>query len=175
MPVNSEIEIAFRTYYLNRTSYSGIINSPAWGYETGKSSPPKNWINFIELAGKKLTNVNITNLDFQDVICEQPQGNQVLIYLDPPYYHADQKRAYTKPFTLKDHLRLCELLKGTNYLFCLSYDDCEEIRNLYSWAEIYGCNWLYNTANVKGNNRKKGNELLITNYQVVREVQNILF
>ena len=28
------------------------------------------------------------------------------MYLDPPYYHADQKRAYTKPFEEEDHKRL---------------------------------------------------------------------
>ena len=28
----TELEKVFRTYYLNRTSYCGIINAPAWGY-----------------------------------------------------------------------------------------------------------------------------------------------
>lgn len=163
---SNTLDRAFKTYYLNRTSYSGIINKPAWGYRTGKSSPPQNWANFINNAAKKLIATKITNLDFSDVINEKPIGDKVLMYLDPPYFHADQKRAYKKPFQLSDHVRLSKELKKTNYSFCLSYDDCPEIRELYSWANIYEKNWLYNTANLNGESRQNGNELIITNYKV---------
>lgn len=163
---SNDLEAAFRTFYLNRTSYSGIINSPAWGYKDGKSSPPQNWSAFLKAASKKLANTIITNLDFTEVVKAPPIGDRVLMYLDPPYYLADQKRAYTKPFTIDDHVRLAETLKKTPYLFCLSYDDCKQVRDLYSWAEVYERSWLYNTANKKGVSRSLGNELVITNYQV---------
>jgi DNA adenine methylase len=166
-------DIAFKTYYLNRTSYSGIIHKPAWGYKIGKSSPPKNWGKFLKEANKKLLNIKITSLDFEQVI-ETPSNNQVLMYLDPPYYHADQKRAYKKSFKLDDHFRLENSLKKTRYYFCLSYDDCPEIRNLYKWANIYERKWFYNTANVS-TTRKMGNELLITNYEVIYDTQLSLF
>ncbi|MEN9610905.1 MAG: hypothetical protein RLZZ628_1719 [Bacteroidota bacterium] len=156
----------YKTYYLNRTSYSGIIHKPAWGYKEQKSSPPKNWIAFVEQAARKLQNVKITHWDFAQVVQEKAVGKQVLMYLDPPYFHADQKRAYTKPFLEQDHIRLCEELKNTNYYFCLSYDDCSEIRDLYDWAFIHERKWLYNTANKKGESRDLGNELIITNYKV---------
>jgi DNA adenine methylase len=97
------------------------------------------------------------------------------MYLDPPYYHADQKRAYTKSFNEKDHVRLAKALQKTPYLFCLSYDNCDEIRNLYSWANIHELSWLYNTANKKGEKRQMGEELVITNYNVIREGQTKLF
>jgi DNA adenine methylase len=160
------IEQAFKTYYLNRTSYCGIIHKPAWGYKDGKSSPPQNWHNFILQASAKLQHVKITSLDFEEIIKTSPVGKRVLMYLDPPYYNADQKRAYTKPFEENDHIRLCKILKNTDFYFCLSYDDCEEVRNLYSWAHIYEKKWLYNTANKKGESRALGNELIITNYEV---------
>ncbi len=160
------IEQVFRTYYLNRTSYCGIIHKPAWGYKDGKSSPPQNWLNFVHQASAKLQNVKITSFDFEEVINSKPRGKNVLMYLDPPYYNADQKRAYTKSFEEKDHKRLCVELKRTDFLFCLSYDDCEEVRKLYSWANIYEKQWLYNTANKKGESRDLGNELVITNYEV---------
>jgi len=160
------IEKAFKTYYLNRTSYSGIIHKPAWGYKDGKSSPPQNWYNFICQASAKLQNVKITSFDFEEVINAKQKGKKTLMYLDPPYYHADQKRAYTKPFEEKDHKRLSNILKNTAFHFCLSYDDCAEVRELYSWAYIYEKQWLYNTANKKGESRDLGNELVITNYEV---------
>jgi DNA adenine methylase len=168
----SKLELAYKTYYLNRTSYSGIINKPAWGYRTGKSSPPENWPKFISGAHDKLKEVEITNLDFEKVI-KAPSDKTVMLYLDPPYYHADQKRAYKKSFELKDHQRLAKALMQTEHYFCLSYDDCEEVRKLYSWANIYTRQWLYNTANTNGS-RMVGNELLITNYLVEPNGQKCL-
>ena len=168
------IDKVYRTFYLNRTSYCGIINSPAWGYKEGKSSPPQNWGNFIRSVQPKLTNVNITSLDFSDVITAPPQGKSVLLYLDPPYFKADQKRAYTKSFELSDHVRLSELLKDTPYHFCLSYDNVDEVKELYSWANIYERSWLYNTANIRGEARSLGAELIITNYKVEPPLQLFL-
>lgn len=161
------LESVFKTYYLNRTSYCGIINAPAWGYAEGKSSPPKNWGTFINKAASKLKNTDLLSYDFEEVLAMPARGSQVLMYLDPPYYHADQRRAYTKPFQTEDHLRLASVLKETPYLFCLSYDDCQEIRDLYSWANIYDVSWLYNTDNKPGQMRKACNELVITNYAVI--------
>lgn len=165
-PINN-YEIAKKTFYLNRTSYSGIIHKPAWGYKIGKSSPPENWHKFLESSHKKLQDMKITCLDFVDVIRAKPinSKNVVLMYLDPPYYHADTKRAYSHSFNTDDHKRLAKELKMTNHYFCLSYDDCEEIRMLYYWAYIYERNWFYNTANTTGK-RMTGNELIITNYMV---------
>lgn len=160
-------ELAKKIYYLNRTSYSGIINKPAWGYKEGNSSPPQNWHRFLINANKKLKDVHIENTDFVDIIDREPliKGGTVLMYLDPPYFHADTKRAYTKPFSEFDHRRLADKLAKTKHYFCLSYDDCKEIRDLYSWAFIYERSWFYNTANTSGK-RIVGNELIITNYKV---------
>ena len=167
MKAISDLDRAFKTYYLNRTSYSGIIHKPAWGYKEGKSSPPSNWRKFIIGSTEKLMDVRITSSDFEEVINGKPKGSRVLMYLDPPYFHADQKRAYTKSFELEDHVRLSQSLRETEYNFCLSYDDCTEIRELYDWAYIHERSWLYNTANISGSERITGNELVITNYQVL--------
>ncbi len=160
------LERAFKTYYLNRTSYCGIIHVPAWGYVEGKSAPPKNWGKFIESASEKLSNVELFSLDYSDILKMPKRGSKVLVYLDPPYYHADQKRAYTKSFTLEEHVRLADSLYGYKYKFCLSYDDCPEVRELYKWANIYDVSWLYNTDNKPGGKRKACKELIITNYNV---------
>ena len=139
---NSELEAAFKIYYLNRTSYSGIINTPAWGYAEGKSSPPQNWGRFIMSASQKLQDAVILCGDYKKVLDMPKKGNNTLLYLDPPYYKKKKKRAYTKPFSVSDHKRLAEDLKKTEYFFCLSYDDCEEVRELYNWAFIYSENGI---------------------------------
>jgi DNA adenine methylase len=160
---NNEIEWAFKTYYLNRTSYSGIIKKPAWGYAVGASSPPENWKVFIQSAHKKLQNVQITQDHFRDCLINIKTKN-TLSYIDPPYYKADQKRAYQKSFVLDDHLELADILKRSQFKFVLSYDNCEEIKELYDWAYISKREWFYNTANSAGP-RKVGKELIISNFK----------
>ena len=171
---NSLLETAFRTYYLNRTSFSGILHKPAWGYKIGQSVEPKGWPKKIMEAGPKLDEVKLTNLDFEEVLNAPPEGTKVFLYLDPPYYASDQKRAYQKSFTKNEHQRLREALRITDYPFCLSYDDCDDIRKMYDWANIYSRQWWYNTANVRAGSRKKGRELIITNYEVRHEADTKL-
>jgi len=170
LSVNDPDDVAFQTYYLNRTSYSGIINRPAWGYAVGSSSPPCNWPRFIEGAHPKLKDVKLSCLDFEEVLGAKIRGKRALLYLDPPYFLADQKRAYTQPFQLNDHLRLERSLRDLKHAFLLSYDDCPEVRSLYKWAHIYEQSWFYNTANSSGP-RKVGRELFITNYKVTHGLQ----
>ena len=164
MEARTPDDLAFKTYYLNRTSYSGIINKPAWGYAIGQSSPPENWGRFLSGASIKLKNVKLTSVDFEKVLSTPALGSSLLTYLDPPYFLADQKRAYTKSFVLNDHLRLEGSLRVLSTPFVLSYDDCDEVRDLYHWANIHSRNWFHNTANSSGP-RKVGQELIITNFK----------
>ena len=159
----NEIDWAFKTFYLNRTSYSGIINNPAWGYAIGASSPPKNWSNFLLNAHEKIQNVQISQEHFREHLINIESEN-TLAYIDPPYYKADQKRAYQRSFGLDDHLELCNILRDSKFKFVLSYDNCEEVKNLYDWAFISTREWFYNTANSSGP-RKMGKELLISNFK----------
>ena len=96
-----------------------------------------------------------SNLDFSNVI--EDNSCKALIYLDPPYY-VKGNELYQFGFTNEDHERLMLSLKKTNHLWLLSYDDCPEIRNLYSWAKIEDLNVKYSIA---GSTTKK--ELLISN------------
>ena len=164
MVPSNDIERAFKYYYINRTSYSGIMKKPAWGYRDDKSSPPHRWANMLYKAHEKLQDTEIYSKDFSEVILEPTDSKSVLMYLDPPYFEADQKRAYKNHFLVEDHERLCELLKKTPHTFLLSYDDIPAIREMYAWANIYPLTWNYNTSNLKGQSRKLGQELLITNF-----------
>jgi DNA adenine methylase len=160
----TKLDIAYRYFYLNRTSYSGIMKLPAWGFHETKSVPPEKWGARIEQAHQKLQGVKLTSLDFHSVIKAPPEMEKVFMYIDPPYYMTDQKRAYTHSFTIKDHRRLAKVLKETSLPFCLTYDDCEPVRDLYHWAEIIPVSWRYHTANATRATRKMGQELIISNY-----------
>ena len=158
-----EIDIAFRYFVINRTAYSGIMKLPNWGFHPIKSVQPNKWPSRIEQAGKKLEGAKITKMDFSEVILKESK-NEVLLFVDPPYFLADQKRAYLHSFLPHDHIRLAKALKNTPHNFCLTYDNCNEIKKLYSWANIHEYNWMYHTANSNATTRKMGRELIITNY-----------
>ena len=88
----SKIETAYKYYYLNRTSFSGKLISPAWGYRPKRSLPPERWHERINPSGQKLEKVKITCEDFQKVIAEPSRGSgPVLIFADPPIFWACQK------------------------------------------------------------------------------------
>ena len=157
---------ALRYFLINRTAYSGIMNLPNWGFHPVKSVQPEKWPERLQAAHEKLaTNVELASTHFREII-QRPSDKRVWMFVDPPYFAADQKRAYKKSFQVEDHMELVELLKATPHMFCLTYDNCLQVKELYSWANIYELEWMYHTANSKVTTRKKGKELIITNYEL---------
>lgn len=176
----NELERAKRWYYLNRTSYSGIMNMKNcyWGYGDKYSMRPENWGRSILKTAEKLEGVRFTNLDFEDVIDNAPDG--AFLFVDPPYFNADQDKFYTFFFSKEDHLRLNECLKRNSHRinFLLTYDNSQEIRDLYNWAHaMLDKEWNYTisrtddqtkdkTQSPEKASRYKGKEVFITNYEV---------
>lgn len=169
----NKLEIGFRYFYLNRTSFSGKLSSPAWGYRPKRSLPPNRWKERIIPCGTKLENVKITHQDFQEVIEAPLRGKSVLMYIDPPYYCPPKKKHYRNGFSLNDHKRLCKVLKKTRFKFFLTYDDVPEIREMYNWANINSAEFYYRVDNSELNKgkRRRGLELIITNYIVGKNQQ----
>ena len=165
---SNDIDLAYKYYYLNRTSFSGKMRNPSWGYRPKRSIPPIRWKEKVIPCGEKLSNVKITNIDYEELLFAPPVGEKVLLFLDPPYYHAKQESHYICSFNDNEHVRLSNNLKKTPFKFILTYDDCEEIKNLYKWANIYEQQFFYRLDNSRDNNnkRKKGCELIITNFEV---------
>jgi len=75
------LERATRWFYLNRTSYSGIMNMQNcfWGYGDKYSMRPENWPRNIRQSSKKLQDVKVTCFDFEQVI-KEVQGAAASIY-----------------------------------------------------------------------------------------------
>lgn len=166
----SNYEIAKKYYYLNRTSFSGKLVSAAWGYRPKRSLPPERWKERIIPCGDFLSDVKLTSIDFTDVI--RADGDKVLLYVDPPYYLPPKHKHYRCGFDKEDHIRLAEELRNTQHSFFLTYDDCPEIRLLYTWANIIPVKFFYRVDNSsnRGGARKIGFELVITNFNVNEEI-----
>lgn len=171
---NNDVEIAWKYYYLNRTSFSGKLVSPAWGYRPKRSLPPERWFERIIPCGDKLKNVKLTSIDFEEVIAKK-SDKKVLMFVDPPYYKPSKTKHYRNGFDKNDHVRLAQALKDTPHKFFLTYEDCPEIRELYSWAFINEVEFFYrvDNSNIENGIRKMGFELIITNYQLNK--QELLF
>lgn len=177
----NKLERAARWFYLNRTSYSGIMNMQNcfWGYGEKYSMRPENWRRHLRNTSEKLQNVKIRCKDFEEIIDSAPDGS--FIFVDPPYYSRDQDKFYTHSFTKVDHKRLMKVLKRNTprLRFLLTYDDHPDIRDLYSWAtEILDKTWNYTiyrtddqTKDGRSKDKKfngkryKGQEIFIINYK----------
>ena len=164
----NNLEKAYKFYYLNRTSFSGKMRNPSWGYRPKRSLPPYRWKERIIPCSKKLQDVKITCLDFEKVIDAPAEHGKVLLFLDPPYFAVDQKSHYICTFEKEDHQRLCECLKKTKHQFILTYDDCPEVRKMYKWANIYDLKFFYRVEAAIDHKRKEGNEIIITNFEVAQ-------
>jgi len=164
----SDLDRAYKYFYLNRTSFSGKMNNPTFGYRPKRSLPPRRWDERVIPCGEKLSGVKLTSSDFEEVIKAKPKGKKVLMFLDPPYFKPKAGSHYKHSFKEEDHLRLATTLKETNYKFFLTYDDCPEVRKLYKWANIYKLNFFYRVSNSRhnGDSRQIGQEIVITNYNM---------
>jgi DNA adenine methylase len=187
IPQNN-LEKAARWFYLNRTSYSGIMKPQNcyWGYGDKYSMRPENWPRNIRRTSDKLQGVKITSLDFEELIKSVPDG--AFLFIDPPYFNADQDKFYLHSFSKDDHYRLGEILSRHKHRikFLITYDNTEEIRELYDWAiEIHDKEWNYTinrTDEQKNGKRKqdnfkgeryKGKEIFILNYCSVKSTYQV--
>jgi len=163
----TDLEVAHKYFYLNRTSFSGKLVSAAWGYREKRSLPPARWHERIIPCGEKLESVRFTSWDFEKVI-SAPSKNETLMFVDPPYFLPSKKKHYRHGFTQDDHVRLADNLKETDHHFFLTYEDAPEVRKLYKWANIYPVNFFYRVGDsgTQGGVRKQGFELVITNYKM---------
>ena len=176
---SNDLERAFRWYYLNRTSYSGIMRKENcyWGFGNKYSMRPENWPPHLRTVSDKLQGVELVSSDFEELIDNLP--DDYFLFVDPPYYNADQHKFYNCTFSKSDHERLAACLKrnGERLRFLLTYDDHQEVRNLYRWTtEIEPQQWNYTisrTDDQKNGSKKKdgfrggrykGQEIFIRNY-----------
>jgi DNA adenine methylase len=179
-PTN-EMDSAVRWYFLNRISYSGIMNMQNcyWGYGEKFSMRPENWTRNILRTSKKLQGVKLTSWDFSKVISKAPTGS--FLFIDPPYFNADQDKFYQHFFQKEQHYSLEAVLKehSSRLKFLLTYDNCPEITSLYSWVgTLEPAEWNYTIARTDDQKKKigdeaktlekgirtKGKELFIMNY-----------
>lgn len=116
----------------------------------------------IQALSKRLENTVIENQDFE-VLIRHYDRPDAFFYCDPPYYASEY--VYECGFTWEDHVRLRDTLAGTEGKWLVSYNDCEEIRELYDGYEFFDFTRIHFMVQ-KYEAGKEFPELLIGNYDL---------
>ena len=159
------IEKASAFFVLNRITFSGTTLSGGYSEQTfhGRFTPSS--IDRLKNITRLLQKVNITNLDYEEVI--SAPGKDVFIFLDPPYFTATKSALYGKNGNFHkgfDHERFANVMKKCNHKWLITYDDSEYVRSLFPFANIMSWDLKYGMRNVNKNGDQVGKELFISNY-----------
>ena len=109
--------------------------------------------------------VKITNWDYQQVV--EAAGENVFIFLDPPYYTATKSALYGKNGNLHknfDHERFAQVMQNCKHPWLITYDNSPYIRELFSFAHIFTWELTYGMRNVTQNSTQQEKEIFISNY-----------
>jgi DNA adenine methylase len=129
--------LGFATFFLNRTNHSGVLN----GGMIGGKKQQGEWkidarFNRGELV-RRLTriasfksSIHLRRKDAVDFLRNHKFKNNVLVYLDPPYYQAGRK-LYLNAYEPTDHALVRDRVVKLRCPWVVSYDDVPKIRRLY--------------------------------------------
>ena len=161
----SRLRRGFSAFYLNRCNRSGIIinGGPIGGIEQKGIWKLDARFNKTELlrrckrVAEYRDRINVSCLDGIEFIDGLDLGN-TLFFIDPPYF-VKGGMLYLNVLNDNYHLALSKRLRAmNNAAWVLTYDDCPEIREMYSgWASIRPFGLRYAAAE-----RRSGKEILIT-------------
>ncbi len=153
MATKTDIKRAAAYYKILRYSFNA--NGETYG---GKKCDVRRFYNDILSFSYAFRNVTIENKDCVKLILQYDRVG-CFTYCDPPYY--DAEGFYAVVFTKEDHERLHTALQKCKGYVMVSYNDCPEIRELYSDFYIYRTTRPHSMAHKEG---AEYPELIMTNY-----------
>ena len=159
------IKKAAAFFIFNRITFSGTTESGGFSNAAFHKRFTESSIERVKSLSRILENAKISNLDYEEVI--STDGDDVFLFLDPPYYSATKSALYGKNGTLHkifDHERFANVMKHTNHKWLITYDDCDYIKDLFSFANIKTWDLTYGMRNVTKESNRMGKELFISNY-----------
>jgi DNA adenine methylase len=112
-----------------------------------------------------LSSIHITQGDYENLLFQS--GDNVFIFLDPPYLSATKSKLYGvrgKLHTDFDHERFADNMRNCQHQWLITYDDSPEVRKLFNFAHISDWSLQYGMNNYKQTSAAEGRELFIKNY-----------
>ena len=161
----NDLEKAASFFIFNRITFSGTSDSGGYSEASFNGRFTDSSIERVKLLSSIIQKTEITNFDYQEVV--EKDGENVFIFLDPPYFSATKSSLYGKNGNLHkgfDHYRFVEVMKNCKHNWLITYDDSIFIRDLFSFANIFSWDLKYGMRNVKSGSDQNGKELFISNY-----------
>jgi len=137
------IDLAFSTFFLNRTNRSGIIK----GGVIGGNGQQGEWKMDVRFNKKDLIERIVKIAQYRDRIdlhCQDAiqfvngimpgLDEHTLIYFDPPYYNKGSA-LYVNHYGHQDHLALSNCIHGLDCKWLLTYDYTPQIIDMYRNSE----------------------------------------
>lgn len=162
----SALDRAVRFFVLNRITFSGTVDCGGFSQKAFETRFTNSSIDRLARLEALLDGVLITNLDYLEVI--KSAGNNVFIFLDPPYLSATKSKLYGKRGDLHtsfNHQVFAEKMEQCEHQWLITYDDSEEIRENFKFARIYEWEVQYGMNNYMREFAAKGKEVFICNYE----------
>lgn len=136
------IELAFSTFFLNRTNRSGIIGAGPIGGQNQESKykidcrfNKENLIEKIISINNKKKDIYLYNKEANDLIesvLSKYSPEELFVFFDPPYYKQG-KNLYKNYFTHENHIELKKKISLMDkYKWITTYDYNENIKEIYS-------------------------------------------
>ncbi|MBT0360460.1 DNA adenine methylase [Morganella morganii] len=155
-------DLAFSTFFLNRTNRSGIILkagvigglSQSGKYKIDCRFNKENLIKRINKIVEMRDKIHIYNMDAIDFM-KKIKGKQVFLSIDPPYYEKGSS-LYTNFYQENDHFILSKHIAELENPWLLTYDYNREIYDLYKDKKCFSFDLNYSAAH-----KRVGKELLI--------------
>ncbi|MBI3815273.1 MAG: DNA adenine methylase [Nitrospinae bacterium] len=168
----SDFQRAVDFFVLNRITFSGVVDSGGYSEQSFKKRFTISSIERLKQAYHVVKHIEFSSKDYTDLLFRE--GENVFIFLDPPYYSAVKSRLYGKKGGLHigfDHELFLENLKKCKYKRLMTYDNSEYIKELF--RGFYQVEWelQYGMNNYKQQTAQKGKELLIANYDIKKSME----
>ncbi|MCW3075054.1 MAG: modification methylase [Flaviaesturariibacter sp.] len=169
----SELERAIDFYVLNRITFSGVVDAGGYSEASFEGRFTQSSIDRLWETAPLIQPIQFFCEDYSFLINEP--GQDVLLFLDPPYYSATKSKLYGKKGILHtgfDHALLFQTLQASAHQWLVTYDNCAYIKNLYK--DFYQVEWelQYGMTNSGNNASVLGKELLIANYDIASRIRN---
>jgi DNA adenine methylase len=159
------LDLAFATFFLNRTNRSGIIkNAGVIGglkqdgdYKIDCRFNKPELASRIRRVAKYRDRIHLRRddaLDFLDYV-EAELPNDTFLCIDPPYFNKGSS-LYTSFYVSSDHELVAKRILKLINPWMLTYDHCSEIRKLYARRAQYEFSLQYSAQT-----KRIGSELLI--------------
>ncbi|HNG96682.1 MAG TPA: DNA adenine methylase [Candidatus Absconditabacterales bacterium] len=161
----SDFQRAVDFFVLNRITFSGTIDSGGYSNQSFLNRFTQSSIDRLMSVSELIQTIHFVHGDYERDLLDD--GEDVLIFLDPPYYSATKSKLYGKNGDLHygfNHYRFFETITKTKHRRIITYDNSDYIRDLYK--DYYQIPWelSYGMTNYKNTECKIGKELLISNF-----------